>query len=131
MWNFSTARKVRPTSRVASQYTSEADLSESLWLDFASHFARALPIPYVKATILNPIYGVATALRDILERKYSLQCIYTVLIRCKIRLPPCIYLPQCISAVCLCMQTQLHEPLTLFFASGGTVRICTCMHIVV
>ena len=38
---------------VAAQYTSEADLLESLWLDCASHFARALPIPYVQAAILN------------------------------------------------------------------------------
>ena len=50
----------------ASQYTSdsEANLSESVWLDRASCYARVLPIPYVQAAILNPIYGVATALRD-------------------------------------------------------------------
>ena len=35
------------------QYTSEADLSELLWLDFASRFTLALPIPYVQAAILN------------------------------------------------------------------------------
>ena len=46
-------KKVRQTSTVASQYTSEADLSELLWLDLASHFALALPIPYVQAAILN------------------------------------------------------------------------------
>ena len=39
--------------RVASQYTSEADLHELLWLDLASHFVLALPIPYVQAAILN------------------------------------------------------------------------------
>ena len=51
---FSTARKVRRTSRVASQYTSEADLFELLWLDLASQFARALLYPsYVQAAILN------------------------------------------------------------------------------
>ena len=49
------------------QYTSEANLSELLWLDLASHFAHVLLISYVQVTILNlanPIYGVATALRD-------------------------------------------------------------------
>ena len=51
--NFSTARKVRRTLRVATKYTSEADLLESLWLDRASRFACAFPIPYVQATILN------------------------------------------------------------------------------
>ena len=29
--------KVRPTSRVASQYTTKADLSELLWLDCFTH----------------------------------------------------------------------------------------------
>ena len=38
---------------IASQYTSEADLSQLLWLDLASRFARALPILYVQAAILN------------------------------------------------------------------------------
>ena len=55
--NFSTARKFRRTARVyiASQYTlsSEADLSELLWLDLALRFAHALPIPYIQAAILN------------------------------------------------------------------------------
>ena len=51
--NFSTAQKVRRTSRVAAQYTSEADLSKLLWLDLASRFVHAFPIPYVQATILN------------------------------------------------------------------------------
>ena len=63
--NFSTARNIRQTSRVASQYTCETEL---LWLDLALRFARALPIPYVQATVLNLQslynYGVATALRD-------------------------------------------------------------------
>ena len=35
------------------EYTSEVDLLELLWLDRASCFARALPIPYVQAAILN------------------------------------------------------------------------------
>ena len=38
--------------RLASQYTSEADLSGLLWLDLASRFAHT-PIPYVQAAILN------------------------------------------------------------------------------
>ena len=50
---FSTAWKVRRISRVASQYTSEVDLSELLWLDLASHFVLALPIRYVQAAVLN------------------------------------------------------------------------------
>ena len=48
------ARMVRRTSKVASHYASEADLTE---LDLASRFARA-PIPYVQlqgqAAILLP-----------------------------------------------------------------------------
>ena len=36
---------VRRTSRVASQYTSEADLSELLWLDLVSRFVRMLLYP--------------------------------------------------------------------------------------
>ena len=44
------AQKIRRTSRVASQYTKEADLSELLWLDLASQFVHA-PIPYVQAAI--------------------------------------------------------------------------------
>ena len=56
--NYSTAWKVRRISRKASKYTSEADLSEadlseSLWLDRASRFTRVLPIPYVQNAILN------------------------------------------------------------------------------
>ena len=50
--------------RIASQYTSEADLSESLWQDIDSRFARGVPISYVHAPILIPIYGVATTLHD-------------------------------------------------------------------
>ena len=52
-WNYSTARKVRQTSRVASQYISEADSSKLLWLDCASCFTLARPIPYVQAAILT------------------------------------------------------------------------------
>ena len=45
---------VRQTSRVASQYTSEADLSESLWLDRTSRFAHIfLYLMYMQADILN------------------------------------------------------------------------------
>ena len=51
------------------QYTSEADLSELLWLDLASMIRSHAPIPYVQATILNvpiPIilHRVATTLHD-------------------------------------------------------------------
>ena len=54
LWrNFSTAQKFRQTSRVDSQYTSEADLSELIWLDLASRFILALLIPYVQTAILN------------------------------------------------------------------------------
>ena len=47
------SQNVRRTSKVVSQYISEADLSELLWLDLASRFVLALPIPYVQAAILN------------------------------------------------------------------------------
>ena len=53
-------------------HTSEADLSESLWLDCASSFALALPIAYVQATIFYPIYRVATTLRDTTQTTTSL-----------------------------------------------------------
>ena len=43
--------QVSQTSKVVSQYTSEANLSE--WLNCASSFLRA-PLPYVQAAILNP-----------------------------------------------------------------------------
>ena len=51
--NFSTAWKIRQISSVAAQYTSEADLSELLWLYHASRFTHVLPIPYVQTAILN------------------------------------------------------------------------------
>ena len=35
------------------QYTSEANLSESVWLDRALRFACTLPKPYGQAAILN------------------------------------------------------------------------------
>ena len=40
------------------QYTSEVDLSESLWLDRASRLACTLPIPYVQDAILNLLYAL-------------------------------------------------------------------------
>ena len=54
---------------------------ESLWLDRASRFVHVLLIPYVQAAISIPIYGVATALRDIglvslLFQRFLLLCAY-------------------------------------------------------
>ena len=73
---------VRRTSRVASQYASEADLFELLWLDLALHFALAVPIPYVQAAILNllnpyNLYGVATAFRDSSQSTHSILKLFT------------------------------------------------------
>ena len=47
--------KVRLTLKVALQYISVADLSELLWPDLASRFARALPIPYIQVAILKEL----------------------------------------------------------------------------
>ena len=58
------------------QYTSEANLSELLWLDLASHFALTLPIPYVQAVTIT-IYGVATALCEI---SFSGKILMTILL---------------------------------------------------
>ena len=55
-------------------FVSEADLSELLWLDLASRFALALPIPYVQAAILNllnPYIRSATVLRDRTTSRYA------------------------------------------------------------
>ena len=57
--NYSTAQKVRQTSRVTSQYTSEADLSELLLAGPCFTFCACSP-----HTLCIGCHGVATALRD-------------------------------------------------------------------
>ena len=53
---------------LASQYTSEADLSEWVWLDRTSRFAHALPFENC-SIIIYYTYGGATALCDTVMHK--------------------------------------------------------------
>ena len=42
---------IRRIHKGSFEYTSDVDLSESLWLDHTSHFALVLSIPYAQAAI--------------------------------------------------------------------------------